>query len=272
MELEIVRADPAGNITIFVLNGVANRKERAQAARALLADPALKAEQAGFVFPPQKAGSLWRLEMMGGEFCGNAARSFGLLAARLTGLSGRHTLMIESSGASAPLPVHIDTGAGSAEVEISAPAGETCIEYGRRRFPVYMFEGISHIIAENIESGEDLARLLIRALISQEKTEGGHFDAVGVMFYDTKKCFLRPAVWVKATDTLVFESSCGSGSAALGAWMARNAADIEETLALAQSGGVISVRIVKQGGKITKLSIGGKVLLGDPFRYNLPVK
>ena len=272
MELEIVRADPAGNITIFVLNGVANRKERAQAARALLADPALKAEQAGFVFPPQKAGSLWRLEMMGGEFCGNAARSFGLLAARLTGLSGRHTLMIESSGASAPLPVHIDTGAGSAEVEISAPAGETCIEYGRRRFPVYMFEGISHIIAENIESGEDLARLLIRALVSQGKTEGGHFDAVGVMFYDTKKRFLRPAVWVKATDTLVFESSCGSGSAALGAWTARNAADIEETLALAQSGGVISVRIVKQGGKITKLSIGGKVLLGDPFRYNLPVK
>ena len=73
MELEIVRADPAGNITVFVLSPVEDRDERAAAVSALMADPALKAEQVGFVLQPLNVADPWRLEMMGGEFCGNAA-------------------------------------------------------------------------------------------------------------------------------------------------------------------------------------------------------
>ncbi|MCB5943064.1 hypothetical protein LJB68_16170, partial [bacterium 210820-DFI.6.52] len=41
----------------------------------------LKAEQVGFVKRPIMDGEA-RLEMMGGEFCGNALRSFGMIISK----------------------------------------------------------------------------------------------------------------------------------------------------------------------------------------------
>ncbi|MCL2271001.1 MAG: hypothetical protein FWC24_06635, partial [Treponema sp.] len=99
MEIEIARADPAGNITVFVLSRLGSA-ERARAAKALLADPDLKAEQVGFVTAPAVKEGIWRLEMAGGEFCGNASRSFGLLVAAECGLTGKHVLSVEISGMS----------------------------------------------------------------------------------------------------------------------------------------------------------------------------
>jgi len=259
MELEIVRADPAGNITVFVLNPPGGA-ERAAAARALLADSGLKAEQVGFALPPAKPGGLWRLEMAGGEFCGNASRGFALLVAAKTGLTGRHSLAIETSGASRPLPAHIDTEAGTAGIEIPPPIAETGICLEGRRYPVYEFEGITHVIAENAPPDERGTRAIIAAL-------GDNCPAAGVMFYDTRKRYLRPVVWTRALDALVWESSCGSGSAALGLWAARGSEDGELEIDLAQPGGAITVRVAKRAGKVTRLSIGGKVTLDDVVRY-----
>ena len=86
MKPEIVCANPAGNITIFVLNPPRGKAERVQTAETLMVDPDLKAEQVGFVYPPATPSGLWRLEMAGGEFCGNASRSFWLLDALKSGL------------------------------------------------------------------------------------------------------------------------------------------------------------------------------------------
>ena len=263
MELEIVRADPAGNITIFVLTPLKDREARALAVRALLADPDLKAEQVGFVIPSAASppGGLWRVEMMGGEFCGNAARSFGLFVAAQTGLSGRHTLRIGISGQAEPLNVHVNTAAGTAAVEIPGPLTETTVECEGRQFPVYIFEGITHIIAEELEPDEALLRLLLERLEGNKSVSETGFrpEALGVMFYDTRNHFMRPLVWVRAAGSMVFESSCGSGSAALGAWALRNVRAGEETIELAQPGGTITVQAEKRAGCIQRISIGGQV-------------
>lgn len=256
MLLKIIRADPAGNITVFVMNPPPAAGERLKAARLILDDPHLKAEQVGFVYPPETPGRRWRLEMMGAEFCGNASRSFGLLVAAQSGLSGKHTLMIETSGMKAPVPVCIDTTAKTAGIELPSEFFETEITHEGRNYPVYTFSGITHIIAENVIPNEQLARSLIRLL--------GNCAAAGVMFFDTGAKYLQPAVWVRATDTMIFESSCGSGSAALGVWIARNDRDARLALGINQSGGTIIVTVVKQAGKIKKLSISGKVTLGKP--------
>lgn len=267
MELEIVRANPAGNITIFVMNPPESSK-RAEAARALMADPVYKAEQVGFVLPPSAHSGNWRLEMAGGEFCANAGRSFGLLAAAKNGLSGRHTLFIETSGMAKPLPVHIDTEAQSAEIEIPAPLSRIEIALdasfpagnsGPPGIPVFKFEGISHAIVPNMPPDEELVRFLI------SKTNIA--DALGVMFYDSEKCYMQPVVWTRAIDTLVFESSCGSGSAALGAWAAWNTDDTELNMDIAQPGGVITVQVLKHAGKFERLSISGKVSFSETLRY-----
>ncbi|MDR2480648.1 MAG: hypothetical protein LBD48_15225 [Treponema sp.] len=265
MDLEIVKANPAGNITIFVLNAPLNPEERAEAVRALLADGDLKAEQVGFVCPPRQPDALWRLEMMGGEFCGNAARSFGLFAARQAGLSGAHTVMIETSGQAGPLTVR--TGNGTAEIAMPAPLSESFVEFEGRLFLRYDFEGISHIIAPDIEAGEPLVRSLLQKAAMDRPVGAGQTAALGVMFYDTGKQYMRPAVWVRSTDTLIFESSCGSGSAALGVWAVRDMPEADNCFSIIQPGGLIAVTVVKRGGKIQALSIGGTVALDGPVRY-----
>jgi diaminopimelate epimerase len=277
MSCRIVSADPAGNITIFVLDRIEGREERAAVAKALLADPSLGAEQVGFVIPPNGPDSPedsrnaspsaghWRLEMMGGEFCGNAARSFGLYVARETGLSGLLTVNIEISGAGEPLPVRVDTGSGRAELRIPGPLAMETLDFEGRPLPVYIFEGITHVIFPEPLPRRDLVFALRdkwRAASPHRLPDAWRFpSAFGVMFWDAGKKFMRPAVHVEATGSLVFESSCGSGTAALAVWLARDLRDGEGYYEAAQPGGIIEARVMKQNGAIRDISIGGAVNL-----------
>ncbi|GHU89472.1 diaminopimelate epimerase [Spirochaetia bacterium] len=260
---EIIIADPAKNITVFVLDRLDGKSARADAAKVLLADLSLKAEQVGFVVPPMDARIYWRLEMMGGEFCGNAARSFGLFVARETGLTGKATVMIEISGMKNPLPVHVDTEAGRAEVEIPRPLARSSLNFNGHILPVLVFDGITHVIAPGLKPSEDIF-YKIKAVL--EKGAGHLSEAFGVMFYDAEKQFIYPAVYVAATDSLVFESSCGSGSAALAAWKTAELHDGEYCCDIAQSGGIIEVRVSKLGGEISSITIGGPVGLSGKMK------
>ena len=73
MRIKVRVADPAGNITIFVTTPVA-REKYPSISRQILARKELKGEQVGFIERKDQGG--FRMEMMGGEFCGNASRSF----------------------------------------------------------------------------------------------------------------------------------------------------------------------------------------------------
>jgi diaminopimelate epimerase len=88
-------------------------------------------------------------------------------------------------------------------------------------------------------------------------------DGLGVMFYDEAARLMVPAVYVYGTDSLVFESSCGSGSAALAVWLSRELRDVERRYEVVQPGGTIEVRVGRRGGEITGISIGGPVGLRD---------
>jgi diaminopimelate epimerase len=284
MNYEIVVADPAKNITVFVLSPA---EDRAAAARKLLADSELKAEQVGFVIPPARDKGIWRLEMMGGEFCGNAARSFGLFAAREQGLSGEQTVVISMSGVEKNLPVKVHVEEGWAAVEVPGPLAVETLDLEGRALRVYVFDGITHVIAPDLSPDEKICAR-IRAGIEgafgrssagppdslgqpgslRQPLAAGQPDslrqppaALGVLFYDTAAAFMRPAVYVYDTDSLVFESSCGSGSAALAVWKTGNAGDGETVCAVRQPGGIIDVRVRRRNGGICGLSIGGTVSL-----------
>ena len=264
-EYEILVADPAKNITVFVLSAVDSQEQRAAIAKQILTDPSLRAEQVGFVIPPPlpEQGELWRLHMMGGEFCGNAARAFGLFVARKLGLSGELTLPIEISGAREPLSVSVNTLAGTAEVEMPLPlddaACQPSLAYKGRDLPVFAFEGITHIIAPEVVADRDIF-FALKKIIDAEKSP----DALGVMFWDSAAGFMTPAVYVYATGSLIFESSCGSGSAAMALWQNRGLLNGEAYGEIAQPGGIITTRVVKRGGKVLSACIGGEVKLGEP--------
>jgi diaminopimelate epimerase len=268
MKYDIVIADPAKNITLFVLNPV---QDRAAAVKTLMADPSLGAEQMGFVVSPEKKGDPWRLEMMGGEFCGNAARSFGLYVARRMGLTGKTAVTIEISGSSAPLTVQVDVEVGLAEVAIPTPVAEAVLPFNGADLPVYHFEGITHVIAPEITPSADTFYRIKALLEDVGQSDAGcptgagrQEDALGVLFWDPGAKLMIPAVYVRVSDTLVFESSCGSGSAALGVWLSRDIRDGENRIPLQQPGGVIEVVVMKRGGEVAGLSIGGPVKLYYP--------
>jgi diaminopimelate epimerase len=262
MKLDIVRADPAGNITVFVLDPVEGSPRRAALAKALLAEPSLKAEQVGFVIPPAAGGNrLPRLEMMGGEFCGNAARSFGLYAGLEGGLTGKQDIAVEISGSGAPVLVHADLDASTAELEIPGPRGEALLSWGGRSFPAYFFEGITQVIAE----GEEPRRDLVLGLLDKVPP-----SALGVVFYDPRRLFMRPAVYVFATDSLVFESSCGSGTAALAVYLSAAMTGGGGIWKIAQPGGVIEARAARTAGKIETVAIGGPVALEERRSITIP--
>lgn len=105
--LRFHKFSPGGNTTILVTDPVPAARRAAVAAE-LMGEHHVHAEQVGFV---TLAGSHPRIDMMGGEFCGNACRSLAaLLALKQVLHAGPGGLMsgeIASSGVSGILPVRV---------------------------------------------------------------------------------------------------------------------------------------------------------------------
>jgi diaminopimelate epimerase len=248
--------------------------ERRRIAHRVMRDyPAV--EQTGFVIPgiPEaegETGRLWRLEMAGGEFCGNAARSFGLWVARKQGLCGKVAISITLSGAKDPLTVLADTENGEAEVALPPPRKTAAIRYRGEYLPAVIFDGITHVIIEGIDQNTDktaLAKTFFAVkeaaynALAGDSADAQSFAAFGALFYDTATAFLRPAVFVSGIESFVFENSCGSGSAAFACHRARHLPDGEHRLALHQPGGTITTRVVKKTGRPAAIFIGGHVAI-----------
>ena len=259
--MKILKADPAKNITVFVLESITDPEERRACARSILLDKQLGAEQVGFVIPPSSADSLWRLQMAGGEFCGNASRSFGLYVARQKGLRGSASVSVSVSGAEKPVLVDVDIDKNLAKAEMPKPLSVESLGFRGQSYGMVVFEGITHVIAPDTEPGEGISFQIKKAA---EKKHAEKFpSALGVMFFSAKNNFMVPVVHVGTVDTVIFESSCGSGSAALGAWLSRDQSDGIFQYLINQPGGVIETEVVKQNGEITRITIGGRIELGE---------
>ena len=142
MPLRICPADPAGNLTLFVLDPVLAPRRAALSAALMRRDPAI--EQVAFAVPPRMGGD-GRIEMMGGEFCGNACRAYGLLLARQRG-SAPARLLVEVSGASSPVRVEADPGALRSSAAMPLPRCLSRREVGGIPGVLAEFDGISHLV------------------------------------------------------------------------------------------------------------------------------
>ncbi len=251
MKLRIIMADPAGNRTAIVRTSVPADR-RAQIAAKLLQRKDLRAEQVGFETSPLIGGA-GRLLMMGGEFCGNAARSYGYLLWMEKQEEQRKeagNILIEISGSPRPLCVFCDPAQGSSYAEMPMPSA---IEYSPEGYPLVISEGITHMILEELEPGEDLVRRTVG-------TYGQRWDAFGMMFLKGEQ--LIPVVYVAAADSLVYESSCGSGSLAAAWYLAqKNARDGLSSCCFREPGGTIRVEILREKDGTVSGRMGGALFL-----------
>lgn len=260
MQLHIVRADPAGNITLFVLDPVAREERRALSAQ-LMAQPGLGAEQVGFLCQPLEGGD-GRMEMMGGEFCGNATRAFGMLVSQNRGKPSQ--VRVEASGCDRVVTVDVDWAAGAARSEMPLPReAKPMLVEGRSCVRVDL-GGIAHLVVEDVAPSQvffERVEPLFRDLPA--------LDAYGVIFLDAATHSMTPLVKVPAAGTLVWEGSCGSGSLAAIVAESLNKGDGEFSQDYIQPAGVIRATVTRQNGEVTAAYIGGPVTLGDPITLEL---
>ena len=261
MEVKLRVADPAGNITIFVTSPV-ERNLYAKVANELLAIKEFRGEQVGFIERHEDGSS--HMEMMGGEFCGNASRSIGMLFARQNNVESGNVL-VEITGSDRPLNTKVDFENETSEIDMPIPKRIESINVsGLGKFPIVLIDGINHIIAESVDATDENFEKFKKAVY-----ENYDIEAFGVMFFDKEKNYITPAVYVKDTDTTFFESSCGSGTLATVTYLGQDLKDGVLKFDIKQPGGTIASQIYKENGEIKKITIGGVVKLSDKLEIEL---
>lgn len=221
MKLRFVKVNPVENMTLFVLDPVPREKQM-NIANKLMDYNNIHGEQVGFI---EREGSYIRLQMMGGEFCGNATRSLAALMVyneypNIEKTNKGYNVKLKTSGVEEiiecvvlptdkknsfwstvhmPLPLAIE--------EYSIKYESSLVKTIKVEFP-----GITHFIVDE-KVIEDKEKFYNKLKLEMDKNE---YEAFGIMYYDYEKNFLTPLVYVKTTDSLYWERSCASGTCALG--------------------------------------------------------
>lgn len=258
MKLKVQRADPAGNITMFVLSPV-EKSCRSEIAAHLLADERFHAEQVAFRCAPEGSAE-GRMEMMGGEFCGNATRAFGMLIARERG--GLAQVQVETSGCRGPVRVDVDLAAGTARTEMPLPREVLPVEIQGHSCTLVHLGGIAHLVAAGVKPSRsffDLAEPYFEGLSG--------LDAYGVIFLNGNT--MTPLVKVPAVHSLVWEGSCGSGSLAAAVAQSQKLVNGEFSRSYLQPAGEIRVDVIRREGQVAAALIGGPVTLDPPVELEL---
>ena len=264
MEVRFIKASPTENMTLLIETPVPREKQLAVAEK-LIAYDGVYAEQAGYIEEAESPAAEKRLQMMAGEFCGNASLSLAAWLAKDKNLPiGEKTdITLEVSGAEGlifcemtreaenrfsgrvtmPLPQSIETRLftlDGEELELTAVA----------------FAGITHIIVPLSFWGEAAREKAERAARVWAKALPPVF---GILVFDEENRRLLPLVAVGEVS-LIWERGCGSGTAAIGAYLAARERK-EISVSLMQPGGVMCAEAAYEAGKITRLTVTGRVVL-----------
>lgn len=259
-EYTVAVLDPAGNVTAIVCSDVPTA-ERARVAAQILRLPELGIEQVAFLTAPRSGGEI-RLEMMGGEFCGNALRCAGFYQALRTGAQGKSCVFAEISGADGVQPVMADTAEGTASTVMPLPLSVQPAGWADAQAMRVTFAGITHFVIDCAQPDETLVQRAIAA--------APEASAVGAIFLDRAHGSIKPVVFVRETASCVAENSCASGSVATAVVLTADFADGITEIGIGQPGGTLEVGVQRTDGAVTGLSIGGAVRLTQTLTVTLP--
>lgn len=269
INVDFVKLSPTGNTTVLVKTPVP-RPLQAETGARLLGKDSVFAEQAGFIEDGTLPFARARLQMSGGEFCGNGAMAMAAYIARKDGLAVGESaeIPLEVSGTEKLITCKIKAlanGAFTGTVDMPLPTDITRRSLGSPTAPLDLwavsFPGITHVIlpfeiAKALSSDpKSFAESVIR---SWARTIGA--QALGIMLLDEDSLSIAPLVFVSTPNTLFWETGCGSGTAAVGAYLA-NTSGKSGRYRISQPGGVITASTRVKNGHLTGLSISGNVKL-----------
>ena len=263
--------NPGGNITALVTSSVDIPLQPETASRIMRKHP--EVEQVGFVSfeNPAKGSIQASLRMAGGEFCGNASMCTAALSilrspflAAQDASNSTTTLSLRVSGSPDPVEVTLhrdDKNSFSAGIKMPPASGteETAFSFHDLEglIPCVRMDGISHIIIENsspfysLKDQPDFAEQAVRSWCRRLGADG-----LGLMFLrkdlsDPSLYQLTPLVYVPCGNTVFWEHSCASGSAATAMYLAKKAGH-HVSLTFCEPGGILRAESDPISG-ITKL-------------------
>lgn len=226
MKLEFTKVSPSGNMTILIWSEVA-REEHAKIANILMdCTYQLGAEQVGYVEKSQNTKAIAHLQMMGGEFCGNATRSlaFMLVARKFPNIIIKNNIAkfyLTVSGVQKPLEVEVecDNDENPISAKVQMPIYNNIDSVCQKEsVNLVSLEGISHIIVDNNKTPFKKNSYKDDFIEFRDNLNLKDKEAVGVMWKTVEadnSISMEPVVWVKETDSYYYETSCGSGTVAL---------------------------------------------------------
>lgn len=265
MKLNFVKVNPVENMTIFIMDQIP-REDHKEVSNKIMDYNNLHGEQVGFIERSVENEGSIRLQMMGGEFCGNATRSLAALMVRnhypqVVKEGNKFLVDLEVSGIEESIRCEVDKIEENryfSKIEMKAPLsleeGVVYFETKRIEFTRVNLEGITHFIVDSkdIDDKHGFYESL------KESIEDEDYDAFGIMYYDFENHFMEPLVYVKSTDSLFWERSCASGTCAFGAALAYNSAS-SISKDINQPGGILSVEVEYSDGEIKSIHLNGEV-------------
>ncbi|WP_206427337.1 diaminopimelate epimerase [Clostridium rectalis] len=262
--------NPVENMTVLITDQI-SKDMHMNIAKKIMNYNNIFAEQVGFIekaiSKKGKEKNCLRLQMMGGEFCGNATRALAaVLVYReypyLDKFHNYYSISLEVSGADDLVECRVwNTESNNkfiSQVKMPLPKRieNILIKYNNGNIEVLKveFPGIIHIVVDsNKILNKDEFYNVIRDYFKDEE-----YEALGIMFYDKDKNYLEPLVYVKAIDSLFWERSCASGTCALGAALAflRKSNISTEIM---QPGGELEIMVNIENDIITSIEIKGLI-------------
>jgi len=269
MKLNFIKVNPTENMTVFVVDPLP-RTKYFEIANKIMNYNNIYAEQVGFIERPalKDSNASARLQMMGGEFCGNASRALAAVAVNrgytnVTEEKGKYIVPLEVSGLEEVIYCEVEQQDSNAyEVAVKMPLQKSMreieVEYNGKVYKGIIVElyGISHAVFFT----ED--RSLKEGFFEKVKSEikDFNYDAFGVMFFNEREKFMTPLVYVKDTESLIWERSCGTGTVALGAVLSYlNKSNIE--MKINQPGGQVEIVTDWDENRIKGIILKGMVYI-----------
>lgn len=292
MELNFVKMNPAGNTTIFIFDQLPH-PIHGKVSQYLMKSNCLCADQVAFIEKPKSSSASAHLQMMGGEFCGNALRAL----AALLFLKGYPKICKQKETETdisinrcdyAVVPLEISGYDGVIKAEVKVIDSINRILLSKAPIPVPLkikkvnfdlvclnltkegtvveFPGITHVVFQDITP----EKKIVFDVQKQLRMMGADVDVLGIMFYQPNQETMTPLVYVRVSDSLVWEGSCGSGSVAVASTIAMERKESIKNLKLKQPGGEIEIDISYTDEKINKAIIQGLVSFVSEGKVCLP--
>ena len=226
-DIKYIKFTPGGNNTALLINNNYENNEKKLINDYILGfDKSI--EQVGFI-----SNSEYRLDMAGGEFCGNATRS-----ATMYYLNNKQGNIKINVNGKYLLNSGIDEE-GLVYSEMPIIKNTKQIEEIDKNIYSVKLDGIVFLVTEKEIDLKD-KKLKEYSLNLLKKYKLTKYKASGVIILENNK--IKPIVYVKDINTLFIETACGSGTAAVGIYKSFISKKSVELDVIQPSGKIIKVK------------------------------